>query len=179
MRGTRILGGAAVAAVLVAAGCGSSSTTTATDTWATGVCTAITTWQSQLTSIENTVKSGAVTKDSINSAVTQAKDATDELAKSLKKLGKPDTQVGQQAQDQIDTLTTQLQTDVDTIKSAAEGVSGVGGVTAAVTTATTTVSKMKTQINATITSLKQLDAKGALATAFQQSSSCQKLKGGG
>ena len=122
--------------------------------------------------------SGNVSKDSLQTAADDAKSATDTLTSDLKDLGKPDTQVGQQAQDQIDALTNDLQTDVDTIESAVEGVSGVSGIPAAVTTATTTVSTMKTQVNATITSLKQLDAKGELTTAFQQSSSCQQLTGG-
>ena len=163
----------------LAAGCGGSKKPPTTAEWADGVCSAVSTWEDSLKSAAQPLTSGSVSKDSLQTAADDAESATKTLKSDLKDLGKPDTQVGQQAQDQIDTLTTQLQTDVDTIKSAAEGASGVGGVTAAVTTATTTVSTMKTQVNATITSLKQLDAKGALATAFQQSSSCQKLKGSG
>ena len=34
---------------------------------------------------------------------------------------------------------------------------------------------MGTQVKSTFSSLKQLDPKGELKTAFQQSSSCQKL----
>jgi len=162
----------------LAAGCGGSKKPPTTAEWADGVCSAVSTWEDALKSAAQPITSGDVSKDSLKTAADDAKSATDTLTSDLKDLGKPDTQVGQQAQDQIDTLTGQLQADVDTIKSAAEGASGMSDITAAVTTATTTVATMKTQVNATITSLKQLNAKGELTTAFQQSSSCQQLTGG-
>jgi hypothetical protein len=165
-----------VVVAALAAGCGSDKPPTTAE-WADGVCSAVSTWEDSLTAAVEPLTGGDISKDSLQSAADDAKSATDTLESDLKDLGKPDTQAGQQAQDQIDTLTTQLQTDVDTIKSAAEDASGISGITAAVTTATTTVSTMKTQVNATITSLKQLDAKGELTTAFQQSSSCQQLAG--
>jgi hypothetical protein len=166
-----------VAVAALAAGCGSDEPPTPAE-WADGVCSSISTWKDSLTAAVEPLTGGDISKDSLQSAADDAKSATDTLESDLKDLGKPDTQAGQQAQDEIDTLTTQLQTDVDTITSAAEGASGISGVTAAVSTATTTVSTMKTQVDATITSLKQLDAKGELTTAFQQSSSCQQLTGG-
>jgi len=161
----------------LAAGCGSDKPPTTAE-WADGVCSAVTTWEDSLKSAAEPLTSGDISKESLQAAADDVKSATDTLESDLKDLGKPDTDVGQQAQDEIDTLTGELQTDVDTIKSAAEGVSGVSGITAAVTTATTTVTTMKTQVNDTITSLKQLDPKGELTTAFQQSSSCQQLTAG-
>jgi len=162
----------------LAAGCGGSKKPPTTAEWAGGVCSSVSTWEDSLKTAAQPLTSGDISKDSLQTAADDAKSATDTLKSDLKDLGKPDTQVGQQAQDQIDTLTGELQTDVDTITSAAVGASGISGITAAVATATTTVSTMKTQVNATITSLKQLDAKGELTTAFQQSSSCQQLKAG-
>ena len=168
---------AAVLAALAVAGCGSSNTTTATDTWATGVCTAITTWQNQLTSIENTVKSGGVTKDSINTAVTQAKDATNQLGDSLKKLGKPDTQAGQQAKDDVNQLSSELNKNVQTIQDAISNASGAAGVLTAVSTASSTLVTMGNQVSTTLTDLQKLDPKGEIQQAFKQSSSCKSLLG--
>jgi hypothetical protein len=165
-----------VVAVLVA-GCGSKKPMTPAD-WANGVCSAVSTWKDSLTSAAEPLKSGNISKDSLQTAADDAKSATDKLQSDLKDLGKPNTQSGQQAQDQVDKLASDLQTDVDTIKSAAEGASGASGSASAVTTATTTVSTMKTQVSSTITSLKQLDAKGELTTAFRQADSCQQLTGG-
>ena len=168
---------AALLAVLAVAGCGSSSTTTATDTWATGVCTAITAWQTQLTSIEDTVKSGGVTQDSINSAVDQAQAATNDLAKSLKKLGKPDTQASPQAKDDVQKLPDELSKGVKTIQDAVKGASGAAGVLSAVSTATGTLSTMISQVSTTISDLQSLDPKGELEQAFKKSSACKPLLG--
>ena len=132
----------AASLVFVAAGCGSSgggSTTTAsasaTETWASGVCSSITTWQAAIKSAAGSVKSDP-TKSGLQTAAGDAKSATETLASDLKGLGKPDTQAGQQAKDSLDQLSTSLQKDVTTIENAVKGVSGVSGVLAAVSTVT-------------------------------------------
>ncbi len=74
---------AAAAVALAAAGCGSSSSnnTTSAETWANGVCSAFSTWETSLKSLQSTATSGGVTKDSLNAAVTTAQGATQTLAK--------------------------------------------------------------------------------------------------
>jgi membrane-bound lytic murein transglycosylase B len=182
MAGTGIRSGAALLvalAALAAAGCGgsSSSDTTATDTWASGVCTAVSTWKTSLTGIATTVKSGGVSQDSLNSAATQAQDATKTLADSLKKLGKPDTQAGQQAKDAVDQLSSELSKNVKTIQDAISNASGAAGVLTAVSTASSTLVTMGDEVSATLTDLQKLDPKGEIQQAFKQSSSCKSLLG--
>jgi hypothetical protein len=178
MQRTLIGGCAALLATLAVAGCGgSSSSTTPTDTWASGVCTAITTWQNQLKSIESSVKSGNVTKDSINGAVSQAKDATNQLGDSLKKLGKPDTQAGQQAKTDVQNLSNELSSGVKTIEDAISNASGAAGVLSAVSTAAGTLSTMVTQVTTTVANLQTLDPSGELEKAFKSSAACKPLLG--
>jgi methyl-accepting chemotaxis protein len=181
MAGTRTRAAAALLvafAALAAAGCGgSSSSTTPTDTWASGVCTAISTWKTSLTSIESTVKSGGVSKDSLNAGVTQAKDATKTLADSLKKLGKPNTQAGQQAKDDVDQLSTELTKNAQTIQDAITNASGAAGLVTAVSTASSTLVTMGNEVSTTIGDLQKLDPKGEIQQAFKQSSSCKSLLG--
>jgi hypothetical protein len=164
----------------LAAGCGSNeSAAPATPAdWANGVCSAINTWKDSLTAAAEPLKSGNISTDSLQTAADDAKSATDTLQSDLKDLGKPNTQSGQQAQDEIDQLSSDLQTDVDTIKSAADEASGAGGIASAAKTASTTLETMQTQVSSTITSLQQLDPEGELKTAFQQADSCQQLSGG-
>jgi ABC-type transporter Mla subunit MlaD len=166
-------------AALAAAGCGgsSSSSPTPTDAWASGVCTAISTWKTSLTSIESTVKSGGVTKDSLNAGVTQATDATKTLADSLKKLGKPDTPSGQQAKDDVDQLSTELSKNAQTIKDAITNASGAAGLVTAIATASSTLVTMGNEVSTTIADLQKLDPKGEIEQAFKQSSSCKSLLG--
>jgi hypothetical protein len=175
---------AAVAVIaLLAAGCGgssdsASSDTTPTEEWADGLCSSISTWTSSLTSIVDTLKGGDLTKDSLTSAVDEAKSATETFTTSLSDLGKPDTEAGQEAKDSVDKLVTDVQADVTEIEDAVDGASGVAGVIAAVPTITATLSKAGEQVSSTLTGFQDLDAKGELESAFKSSSSCQDLTSG-
>jgi hypothetical protein len=171
---------AVVLVVALAAGCGSEKPKTTTD-WANGVCTAITTWRDSTKSAADSVASGGISKDSLQSAADDAKSATETLESDLKDLGKPNTPAGQQAKDSVDQLTSELKTDADTIKAAVDAVSGVRGVVTAATTVSTTLITAGNQISTTFKGLHQLsaDAKRELQTAFQQSSACQQLSGTG
>jgi len=164
----------------LAAGCGSKKSAAAATPadWANGVCSAISTWKDSLTAAADPITSGNISKDSLKTAADDARSATETLQSDLKDLGKPNTQAGQQAKDTVDKLSSDLNADVDTIKTAVDGASGISGVADAVKTATTTLATMQTQVSSTLTSLQQLDAKGELTTAFQQSSSCQQLTSG-
>ena len=178
----RILIAAVVAgAALLAAGCGgssdSSSDTSPTATWADGLCTAITTWTSSISSIGESLKGGDLSKDSLNSAVDDAKSATETFTSDLDGLGKPDTQAGQQAKDAVDQLSTDLKAGVTTIQDALDGASGISGIIAAAPVIVTTLGTMGTQTSSTISSLQSLDAKGELETAFKDAPSCATLTG--
>ncbi len=169
----------AVAAFL-AAGCGSSdssSDATATATWADGLCSAITTWTSSLSSIGDSLKGGNLSKDSLSSAVDDAKSATETFTSDLDSLGKPDTDAGQQAKDAVDQLSADLKADMTKIEDAVDGASGVSGILDAVTVISSTLQTAGNQVTSTITSLEDIDAKGELESAFKQSSSCNDLAG--
>ena len=176
----------AVAASLVflVAGCGSSSggsTTTgatATDTWAGGVCSSITTWQAAIRSAADSVKSDP-SKSGLQTAAADAKSATQTLASDLKGLGKPDTPAGQQAKDDLDQLSTELNQDVSTIEGAVQGVSGASDLPGAVSTVTATLTTMQTQIKTTVSDLQGLDDQGELKDAFANASACDSLTSGG
>ena len=77
------------AAAVLAAGCGGlgrqlgSDATPATATWADGLCSAISTWKTSITAIGDTLKDGDLSKDSLTSAVDDAKSATDTLTSDL------------------------------------------------------------------------------------------------
>src|SRR5262245_44295433 len=77
----------ATAAVAVAAGCGGGggSTTTLSESasWANGLCSAVSTWQTSLQSTIDTLKNGNLSKDSLNSAADDVTSANDELKSSL------------------------------------------------------------------------------------------------
>ena len=135
-----------VAALLLlgglAAGCGgsddSSSDTTPATEWAGDACSAVKTWSSSLTSTVNTLKDSGLSEDALRGAVDDAKSATETFVEDLKGLGKPDTESGQEAKDAMDTLSTNLQSDVDKMKDAADKANGVSGVLSAISVISST-----------------------------------------
>jgi hypothetical protein len=166
---------------LVAAGCGStdsSSDTTPTTDWADGLCSSITTWRSSITTIVDTLRAGNLSQDSLTAAADDAEEATRTFTTSLKGLGRPDTEAGQQAQDSVQELTTEIGADMTKIQDTVSNISGVAGVLAAIPTITTTIQSAGSQVADTISGLQKLDAKGELESAFEDTESCQALTTG-
>jgi hypothetical protein len=175
----RALVGAIVAvAAALAAGCGSSdssSGTTPTSEWADGLCSAITTWTSSLTAISATVKEGGLNKDTLSSAIDDAQTSTDTFTSSLKDLGTPDTDAGQQAKDSVDKLAADIDDDMQTIQDAVSNASGAAGLISAVSTISTTLKTAGQQVSSTIEGFKSLDTKGELESAFTAAPGCKGL----
>ena len=164
---------AVLAAVALLAGCGKKSTTTPATDWANGVCTAITTWKTSVTTAVDSVKSGNLTKESVQTAADDVKSATDTFTQDLKKLGKPNTDSGKQAKQEIDQLSTQISDGTQKIEDTVKNASGLSGLVTAAPSIISTLQTMGNEVSSTITSLKQLDAKGELQTAFKQAPACK------
>jgi hypothetical protein len=105
-----ILAATVAGLALLAAGCGgsddSSTDTSATSEWADGLCSAINTWTTSIGSIGDTISAGDISKDSLTTAVDDAKSATETFTSDIEDLGKPDTEAGQQAKESIDRIST-------------------------------------------------------------------------
>ncbi len=165
-------------AALFASGCGSSDTASDTNSaadWASGVCTSVSTWTTSIASVGTSLKNGNLTKDSLTSAVDDAKEATQTFADDLKGLGTPDIEAGDQAKSTIDTLVSDLNAGITKIEDAATSVSGLSSIVSAVATISNAIVTMGNQVGAAFTSLKSLDAKGELEDAFTQTSACDSL----
>jgi methyl-accepting chemotaxis protein len=169
----------AVAVVLVvavfAAGCGGSDDTPSAQSWADDVCSALSTWKSSVSDAAQSVTGGNITKDSVDDAIGDMKDATNTLTDDLKDLGPPDTDAGDQAQEQADKLSNQLQDGAQKIEDATNDVSGPSEVLTAVSTITATLSTMTSQVTAAFSNLQDIDPAGELEDAFKNADSCQDL----
>ena len=108
---------AAVLAGLVLAGCGgSSSDTKANETYADGVCTAVASWEQSIKDIA-TDFSGGISKASLQKKLDQAQTATNTLVSDIKAVPPPDTDEGKAAKQQLDQLTGDVKTTVNTGKN--------------------------------------------------------------
>lgn len=170
------------ALALVAAGCGgddSGTTTTeasATVEWANSLCSAITSWTDDMTTIGNELKDpSSLNSDGLKQAGDDAVAATQDLADQVKALGAPETEAGQQAKSALDAMATTLEQESATIKDAVEGASGLTGLLSAAPTIVTSINAMSTAVNSTYEQLQSLDAKGELTDAFEQAESCSSL----
>jgi hypothetical protein len=173
-----LLTGVAVALAALAASCGGSSSSSnaepASD-WANSICGSMKTWVTAVQTSMEPVSKGDISKSSLTGAGDDLKSATSTFVDDVKGLGPPDTARGQQAKDEIDNLADELSSDADTIKSALNDISSGSGIAAAVSTISTTASKMGTQAQTTVNNLKGLDAKGELKTAFENAPNCKEL----
>jgi hypothetical protein len=160
------------AVALLAAGCGSdkSSESNSTTDWANGFCSAVTTYRQSVTEAADSLKDN-VSQSGFTDATNEVQKATDTFVDTIKGLGKPDTDAGGQAKTTVDTLSGQLQSDLDTVKNASDQ-----GLVQSLSVVTTALATAQTQITTAFNDLKGLDAQGELSDAFKQASSCDSLR---
>ena len=164
-----------VALAGVAAGCGGSSDeeTDPTAAWASGFCSAVTTWTDDLQSItQQFTDTSNLSQDGLASAAEDARTSTDQLVSSLKDLGAPDTDSGQEVKSALDTLSTTLDAETAQIQETAQGVTGVTDLPSAITKISTSLSALGTAFSDTLQTIETADTKGELKTALEDSPDC-------
>ena len=165
---------------VLAAGCGGgggggSSSTKSPEEWADGVCSAINTWSDSLRSASESVTGGNLSENSLKQAASDLQDSTAQLKDDLHNVGKPDLESGDKAKEDVDTLSSNISAGVDKIDGALKDVQNGGGIVNAVTTVTSTITTMGTQVQTTFNELKSLDPAGELKSAFENASSCKNV----
>jgi uncharacterized phage infection (PIP) family protein YhgE len=165
---------AAAVAVLALAACGGSSDS-ASETYANGVCSELSTWVTELEGEFKTLTDAGLSTDKsdLQDAVDEAADATETMVADIKELGPPETDAGNQVKSELDELGTRLIEQVDTIKRALDSSTGV---LSQVSTLTAAFSTMANDLKTTWDSVKRLDPGNELADAFENASDCESLQ---
>jgi len=163
------------AVALAASGCGKKKPPTTTE-WMNNLCTAITTWTGSLSTATQSVTNGSATKESLQSAAGDVEDSTKTFADDLRSLGKPNTQAGQQAQQSLDHLATQIDANVQTIQVAIDNATGLSGVLTAIGSVSATLAAMREEVKSTYQQLTTLDASGELKQAYNSAEACAPLR---
>ena len=163
---------------LVAAGCGGSSADTqANEAYASGVCSAIGSWEQQIKGLASNFTAD-ISKANLQSTIAQAETATKTLVKQIKAVPRPNTSEGQAAKTQVDQLSSQVTSTVSSAQSAVASIpdnASLTTVAAALVPLVPQVKSLVTTAQATVTSLQT--AKGSLASAFKSADSCKSLGG--
>jgi hypothetical protein len=175
MRTRIVLSSTVVALALIAAGCGGSDSSDEDPTaaWASGFCTAVTSWTDELETVTSSFSDTSnLSQDGLQSAADDVKGATSQLVDDLEALGAPETEGGEEIQSSIDSLSTTLETEAANIEEAVQGISGITGIPSAVTTITTSLSAMGTAFSTTLNTIDGADVGDELQTALEDSPEC-------
>jgi hypothetical protein len=177
-----------LAVAVIAAGCGggsssstgatgetgSSSAATPAEDWANSVCQAFVDWNSSISAAGQGISQNP-SEEGIRTAGDDIRTATDSLVDDLRGLGRPDTESGQEAKDDIDELATSLDTSLQKINEAMENASGTTGAVNAATTIANTLVEMGQEVSTAFSKLQDIDAQGELEDAFTSADSCAGL----
>jgi hypothetical protein len=159
---------------LAAGGCGGDDESSA-EAWANDVCGNLSQW---ITDVDEAVRSLTAEglnfdTDDIRDAVDQAKSATEDLVDDLQGLGPPDTEAGQEAQDELEELQGVLESQVETVEQALDSGDGALALAGTISTA---LAVAINELEQAFESLQGLDSGGELEDAFTDSEDCDSLR---
>jgi hypothetical protein len=159
---------------LAAVGCGGDDEDSA-EAWANDVCTSLSTWLTEIDeSVQSLTEGGLATdEEDIRAAVDQVGDATDELADDLEELSPPETDSGEEARSELQSLATRLRSEVEAVQQAVESDGEALSVTS---TVSTSVSNAATAVQSTFDELEGVDAGGELEDAFENADECESFR---
>ena len=179
-RGVAALPALVAVLVLVVAGCGKSADQKANEAYANSVCTAIGDWESQVKGVVTDLSSGSLSKASLQSKLTQVESATQSLVTQIKAVPPPNTSEGTAAKQQLDQLSTEVTTTVDSVKSAVAQIPSGASATTIASTLAPLAPQVKSLASTAESTVKTVeDAGGSLSDAFKSTDSCKSLTGNG
>jgi hypothetical protein len=165
-----------VALSVAASGCGGDDQSSA-EQWADSVCTDLNTWaDSVTTAITGVMSQGlSVTSSDLRAAANQAQSATTRLVDDLRQIGAPDTESGEQAQQELQQLGDSIEQHANKTRDLVEGASSSGaGLVATARSVLVEIGAAADQVKTALTSLQQ--AGDDIREGIQASDACSQLK---
>jgi uncharacterized protein YukE len=164
---------------ILSAGCGGSDTS-AEEEWAGDVCTAVSGWQDQVQQSADDVREalqspGAGTLAAIDTEVQEIIDATDKVGDDLKGLEPPDTEAGDQAKRELDTLAVQLESTATNMKETFDNLPEDASITDladALGPLVPSIQSLVASVSSTFTAVKESGSE--LEEGFDDADSCER-----
>jgi hypothetical protein len=170
---------AVVFSLTLVVGCGGddeAANSDATVEWAEGFCGAVSTWTDELERLQDMFDDPAsLSVDAIQDAAEDANAATETFLDEVRALGRPETDVGEEIESSVESLTDTIETEKAEVEEAIEDADGITGATSALATIGTSLSAMATAFQETVTLLRGSDASEELQDAFEQADACDEL----
>ena len=146
--------------------------------WANSICSPLATWKAEVAAVGTVAGDGAdLSQAALQDAAGKLETATATLTSGLKDVGAPPTPDGEEAKQQVDQLSDDLNSGVDKIKSDTANVSDAASFATAAAAVAATATTMAGQITSTVSALRSLDANGDWEKAFSQAASCDSIGG--
>jgi len=161
---------------LLAAGCGGDDQSNAGQ-WADSVCTDLNTWaDSMTTAITGVMSQGlSITSSDLRAAANQARSATSRLVDDLRQTGAPDTESGEQAQQEVQQLGDTIEQHANKTRELVEGMSGSGaGLVATARSVLVEIGAAADAVKGALTSIGQ--AGQDIRDGIESSDACSKLE---
>ena len=161
---------------LLAAGCGGDDQSNAGQ-WADSVCTDLNTWaDSVTTAITGVMSQGlSITSSDLRAAANQARSATSRLVDDLRQTGAPDTESGEQAQQEVQQLGDTIEQHANKTRELVEGASGSGaGLVATARSVLVEIGAAADAVKGALTSIGQ--AGQDIRDGIESSDACSKLE---
>jgi membrane protein implicated in regulation of membrane protease activity len=164
-----------LALALALAGCGGDDDDDEAESWANDVCSSLSTW---VTDVEETVQSVtdaglAIDEADLQAAVDDVSEATSTLVDDLQELGPPETEGGEEARTELESLATTLESEVETVQQAVDSDSGVSELAS---TVSQSISTAAAEVSSTLESLEEVDPGGELEDGFQNADECDSFR---
>ena len=164
-----------IAAAVLLTGCGGgNSDQKANEAYASGVCTALGSWLTEVKSVDTVPSLRGITKASIDAKLNHFETATKRFVSQIKAVPAPNSSEGRAAKREIDgQLITSAQGESSSAKTVASTIGAKGSMTqlAGALAALPDFQTLKATAQQTLT----LSASGSLASAFKSEQACKHL----
>jgi flagellar motor switch/type III secretory pathway protein FliN len=166
----------------LAAGCGEEES--GAGAWAGDVCSSVEEWRENLTSLAVDAQVEGLSPETVITAIEGGVEATERLRDQLNDLGPPDTQAGDEIEQQLDELADSVVETADEARERAEDLPENQSVPELIQSLMSIAQDLQAVVGeaeATFTELQQLEPGRELEEAFENSEDCQNLRqdGGG
>jgi len=181
----------AVITVVVASamGCGSGDESgdssggdeTSAEAWADDVCSSVSTWDDVVTEAASTLSDPKdVSVNGFKDALGSVVDATSALVTEVSGLGPPDTEAGDEAAALLTTLSEDLEAEADVLSEAMDAdPDSVSELLASSSIITEALAAMRSDVEAAVNEIDELDGGAELEDAFATAESCQQVSSAG
>jgi hypothetical protein len=160
---------------------GEATQPSAGEAWADDLCTAVGDWRRTLTAAQKSLSNPReLSVADVEGIAHDVGDATTALVTDVQHLDAPDTEAGQEVQDQLSGLGDQLEQQAQVVDDALSGSSGSAAAPVAqLATVTQALATMVADTQAVLTTVSQAASDVDLSQTFSSSAACRDLGVGG